>query len=356
LAGTAAPLFARDDRWDDERPDRVSEASPADILADLARAAPAEDEGASIAPSVARALSAGFGDPTAPSRIADLISLAEVNLPVARLIEGHVNARHLLRRLGGPLNSGLHAVWGADGDEPCTIKDGVLKGRKRFASGLGVVKHAVISVSVAEGTRLAVVPADDWARQHPETWTMTGMRATVSGDFDLTGLEPVWLGGPDAWFEEPTFLGGVWRIAALQLGGAFGLLGAARDHLESLGRLDSDAQVARLAPLAGRSLAARGLVERAADVAEGAEGRRDPERAVALSISARLLTEDIAQDTVKAVERSVGLAHFEANSETGRRARDLATYCRQVARDAFEQKAGRILLGRGGRMSEVWDG
>ena len=63
-----------------------------------------------------------------------------------------------------------------------------------------------------------------------------------------------------------------------------------------------------------------------------------------------------AQDTIAAVERSVGLAHFARGSDTGRIARDLATYCRQVARDAMEQRSGRILLARKGPLSDVWHG
>ncbi len=182
------------------------------------------------------------------------------------------------------------------------------------------------------------------------------MRATVSGDVDLTGRAPRWLGGPGDYFTEPHFLGGVWRIAALQLGGTLGLLAAARDALSGAGRLGAEAQVARLAPLVARAMAAFGLVEQAAAVAAGPGGQADPDRAVTLSLQARLLTEDLAQDAVAAVERSVGLAHFAARSETGRIARDLATYCRQAARDAFEQRAGATALGRPGPLSGLWHG
>ena len=327
------------------------------VLAALAEAAIMEDRGGSIGLSVERVLRSGLvDDPSPGARTDSLIALAETNLSVARLIEGHINARDLVRRWGGPDLDGLHGVWGADGAVPCRVEDGAIKGRKRFASGLGVVRHAVVTIRDGDDTRLALVAADDPSRHDPAAWSMLGMRATVSGEFVLDGLEPLWLGPPNAYFEEPGFLGGVWRIAALQAGGALGLLAAVRDRLDALGRLEADAQIARLSPLLGRAMAARGLVGRAAEVAEGDEGRNDPDRAVALSIQARLLTEDLAQDTIKEAERAVGLAHFDTASETGRRARDLATYCRQVARDAFEQKAGRIALRRAGRLSRFWHG
>jgi hypothetical protein len=247
-------------------------------------------------------------------------------------------------------------VWGAEGPEPLRLEDNELRGTKRYASGLGIVTHALVTLGHGNACRLALVDVTDRARHRPGTWAMLGMRATVSGDIDLTGVAPLWVGAPGFYHVEPTFVGGVWRIAALQLGGTLGLLAAARDYLSNLDRLGADAQVTRLAGPLGRAFAAFGLVEKAAVVAQGPEGLADPDRAVALSIQARLLTEDLAQDTIAAVERAVGLPHFADSSETGRIARDLATYCRQATRDAMEQRAGRIMLGRAAPLSGIWRG
>ena len=303
-------------------------------------------------------LADGLGDGGDPvSLAARLVSIAEADLSVARIVEGHVNAVRLIGLLGGTPDAGaVHGVWGADALPPVAAEGNRLTGAKRYASGLGIVERALLTVGSGEDCRLALVDVRDPARHRPEAWDMVGMQPTLSGEIDLDGLVPVWIGGPGDYFREPHFLGGVWRIAALQLGGTLGLLGAARDVLADRGHLDADAQVARLAPLVGRAMAAFGLVERAASVAEGDKGLSDPERAVMLSIQSRLLTEDLAQDAIAAVERSVGLSHFTADAETGRRARDLATYCRQAARDAFEQRAGRIALGRPGPLSALWHG
>lgn len=329
------------------------------IFKKLREAAFDEDAGASLFDSMSTVLTSGVLD---EDRLIELVrvlvGLAEANLPVARLAEGHVNARLLLDLHAPdiPLHGAILGVWGADGDTPVRIDGRHLSGSKRYASGLGTVTHALVTALDDKAVRLALVDVTDPARHRPESWDMLGMRATVSGDIDLTCLEPLWVGAPDAYHTEPTFVGGVWRIAALQLGGTLGLLGAARDYLNALGRLETDAQIARLAPVLGRALAAFGLVERAAQVAQGPEGAADPERAVALSIQGRLLTEELAQDTIAAVERSVGLPHFAQGSETGRISRDLATYCRQAARDAMEQRSGRALLTRTGPLSEVWRG
>ncbi|UWQ19969.1 acyl-CoA dehydrogenase [Jannaschia sp. W003] len=322
----------------------------------LREAAAAEDRGAPIAASVDRLLASGELDAEEPRALAAaLVAVAECNLPLARLAEGHVNAIRLVRHFGGTVRPGLHGVWGADADAPCTEQDGRLRGTKRFASGLGTVARALVTVGEGDTVRLAAIDASDPARHRPAAWDMLGMRATVSGEIVLDGLRPEWLGGPGDYLGEPRFVGGVWRIAALQLGGTLGLLGAARDRLAAMGRMDADAQVARLAPLVARAMAAFGLVERAAETEMCPGGTNDPDRAVMLSIQARLLTEDLAQDAVAATERAIGLQHFAAGCETGRRARDLATYCRQAARDAFEQRAGRIALGRG-PLSELWHG
>jgi hypothetical protein len=328
-----------------------------DILGHLSEAAAFEDAGRSIAGSMQTLMASGMLE-TGNARVlaGNLVAIAEVNLSAARLAEGHVNAIRLIRHFGGAPGPGLHGVWGADGDRPCHLEGGRIRGGKRFASGLGIVEKAVVTVKSNGKTLLAVVDVTDPDRHAPAAWDMLGMRATASGEIRLDDLDARWIGGPDDYFHEPLFLGGVWRIAALQMGGVFGLLNAAREALEAVGHLDADAQVARLAPLLGRAMAGFGLVERAAETAESLAGRADPERAVALSIQARLLTEDLAQDAIAAVERAVGLRHFETGAATGRIARDLATYCRQAARDAFEQRAARIVLGRPGRLSEFWHG
>ena len=336
----------------------------------LSRTAAHEDQGLSgIAPSVRHLAEAGWlGAAPLPTGVLfdRLVALGEVNLPLARLHEGHVNALRLAATLG---DSSLRAevwaladagallgVWGAEGEVPLGVEEGRLVGGKRFASGLGTVSHAVVTVGQGEAVRLALLDVSDPARHRPATWCKTGMRATVSGDFDAAGLPASalrWIGRPGRYLEEPGFVGGVWRIAAVQLGGTLGLLRAAADHLRAAGRLEAEAQVARLTPVLTRALAAGAFVRRAAEVAEGPAGLAEPERAVSLSAQARLLTEEVGQDAIAAVERSVGLAHFDEDAPSGRIARDLATYMRQAARDAFLQRAGAWALRRPGAFSAL---
>ncbi|MCB1313072.1 MAG: acyl-CoA dehydrogenase [Sedimentitalea sp.] len=283
--------------------------------------------------------------------------VATVNLSAARLLEGHVNAVRLVELYGtarqfSRVRSGIAAgtllgVWGADSERPvqCPAEDGTLVGAKSRASGLGDVSHALISVGSGESIRLALVDVGDASRQDPSTWKMLGMRATRSGDYDFDGARVAeWIGPPGVYFKEPHFIGGVWRIAAIQAGATIGLLQAAAADLERRGRFEAEAQIARLTTASLDTLAAWELVLRAARMVRG-NGQPEPSEAiVALSAGTRLQTERCAQSAIAAVEQSIGLVHFDARSDTGRIARDLAIYLRQAARDALLQRAGRELL------------
>ncbi len=298
-----------------------------------------------------------------------LIDLGAANLSVARLFEGHVNAVQLIMLYGNDAvrhhaiewihGGGFFGVWGADCDVPVRLSANGdrLTGSKQFASGLGVVSHAVVTVNAGPGVRLCLLPVDERSRQNREAWSMAGMKATVSGRYDLDGIDRRTFhlfGDPGCYHREPWFVGCVWRIAAIQIGGVFGLLDAARSRLDALGRLRAESQIARLASVLKRALGAVGLVERAAGQVGRDAALTNPEHAVALSILARLLTEEVGQTAIAAVERSVGLQHFHDGAITGRIARDLAVYMRQATGDAFLQRAGAEVLCSEGRLSELY--
>ncbi len=303
-----------------------------------------------------------------PDQLADpgwlLREVATIDLSLARLLEGHVNALTLIhhhadaplreRCLRDAAEGHLFGVWGADATPPVEVDEDVLNGAKRYASGLGAVSRAVVPGSAPEGQVMFLVDATDPARQDPGDWDMVGMQDSRSGQFDCSGLAAERIGTAGIYTQEPHFVGGTWRIAAVTLGAVVGLLDRAGAVLRARGRLDNDAQLLRLAPVAGRAVAAWPAIQRAGAVASGPEGRADPERAAILSVSARLLTEDLGQDAIAAVERSVGLSMFATADPVGRAARDLACYLRQAARDAFCVQTGRAFLGGSG-LSEWLD-
>ncbi len=280
-----------------------------------------------------------------------LVQVAEIDLSLARLYEGHVNGLALVTMHGDASlfhdSGSILGVWGADHlTRGVTLKvDNNLKGTKRFCSGLGVIDTAVVTAKTADGQRMVLVDVTDSDRQDLTTWNMAGMQTSRSGDFTFDGLtvdEGALLGAPGAFAIEPHLVGGVWRIAAVQAGGTLGLLNAAIAALHTRGHLEAEPQIARLAPLVARALASLPYIARTARMVSRAP--KDTEAAVAQSIAARLLTEEIAQNAITAVEQSVGLAMFDVDHPVGRRARDLAAYLRQVARDALLQRMGRTFL------------
>ncbi|MCQ0090888.1 acyl-CoA dehydrogenase [Roseovarius sp. M141] len=296
-----------------------------------------------------------------------LMQVGGANLGVGRLFEGHTNALHLVRLYGTKVQKAgvdrriaegaLLGIWGADGAVPVTLDatGKILQGGKCFASGLGNVSHALVTVDSGPEVRLALIDVSDVARADPSAWDMQGMRATASGNYDFTGLpadQVEWIGNPGDYLKEPQFVGGVWRIAALQAGAAAGLLDVAATELRAAGRMGAEAQKGRLMDALMRAWAGIALTERAAEAA--ADRHIAPDDIVATSIAARLFTEEVGLDAIRAVEQSIGLRHFEAGSETGRMARDLAVYLRQAARDAFLQRAAETALGVDGRIWGVF--
>lgn len=300
-----------------------------------------------------------------------LIKLAEANLPLARLYEGHANAiliasRYLPVSTFAPVAAGcnngeLYGVWGADGQTPVFIdqEKGCLRGQKQFASGLGSLSWAMVTAKDAKNlTELYLVPVSDKKRIDRSSWAMTGMIATSSGTYDFDGLpldEVIPVGKPGMYEVEPHFVGGVWRIAAVQLGGIFGLLKSVTYVLSAKGQSASTEHNLRLFPILSRAIAAKSFLFEVAAMEQNssADSDIDPEYIVANSILCRLLTEEIAMDATKTAEQSIGLSHFSKHSTSGRIARDLSVYCRQAARDAMLQRAATRLLYAGEEMSDA---
>jgi alkylation response protein AidB-like acyl-CoA dehydrogenase len=294
--------------------------------------------------------------------------LGRANLAVARLYEGHVNAVKLVylygshrtqKAVAGAVASGaLLAVWGADGATPVTARAGGrgfrLYGEKTYASGLGLVAQAVISFTDAEGSkRLALVVADDPARADTSGWLVSGMRATASGTFDVTGLEidaDAVLGGPDAYHLEPHFHGGTWRYAAAQLGGIEALAEAMRADLSARGRLIDAHQAARFGRAAMAVETARLWVMAAAHTVEAA-GAETATRAVL----ARLVVERAATETMAEVDRALGAASYFIDHPVERLRRDLSFYLRQAAPDGALHAAALALAERPVPVGDFWE-
>ena len=311
---------------------------------------------------------ASSADPSAVRATADALrALGRADLALARLWEGHANAVKLvalhasepLRRLAFERVAGgaLLGVWGAPGADPLRVaevsgNEWTLAGAKAYASGLGLVELAIVTVADPDtgASRLLLVDVDDPERQDPGEWRASGMRATRSGDYRFDGVRVAplrRLGGPGVYEREPWFQGGTWRYAAAHVGAMEALADETLRSLLARGREADPHQRARLGRAAALVAGARALVERAAVEVETVDPghARAVAHAVALALLARELVEGHATELLALVERSLGMAAYERGARVERLRRDLGLYLRQAAPDAKLALAADTLAG-----------
>ena len=366
-----------DRRWRDEADE---EGGLADAVARLAAA------GWLRAPLPVGADGAGLGtSPSSPAiglALDALRVLGRADLPLARLYEGHVNAIKLVELYAdAPLREFVHervrrgtlmGVWGAPGQDPLRVEiiapDGApdgwtLAGSKAFASGLGTVGLAVVTVAdpVSTGqSRLLIVDVADPERQHPDEWHASGMRATRSGGYRFDGvrLEPDRaLGAPGVYEREPWFEGGTWRYVAAHVGAMEGLVDACVAELRTRDRAGDPHQAARIGRAAALTVGARALVERAAHEVESADVQDEEavRRAVTLALLTRERVEEDAVTLLGLVERALGMGAFTRGHPIERRRRDLGLYLRQAAPDAKLACAAAAVVADAERgVGELW--
>ena len=331
---------------------------PAEDVADLARL------GLLAAPIPSNEGGAGLGaEPDARDLARVLRLVGYGSLALGRIYEGHVNALQLVarygtlaqaRRLFADARDGhLFGVWNTDAPGDCLRlgDDRRLRGVKTFASGAGFVTRALVTVKREPGAQplMLVVPLEPGTRADLTGWRAHGMRASATGtvDFeDIAVTEDDILGALDDYYRQPTFSGGAWRFAAVQLGGIEAVFDSWPEHLAATGRGGDPHQLARLGEGAIAVEGARGWVERAARVV--AEDELAPDRVVAFVNLARLAVERAGLEVLQLAHRSVGLQGFLREHPLERLSRDLATYLRQPAPDrALTTAAAEILEARG---------
>ena len=302
---------------------------------------------------------AGWSD--APTTVAETLrQVGRASLPLARLVEGHVNAAQLIdvyatdavkaRTCALVREGGLLGVWGAEAAAPVRAEPAAegwrLSGSKTFCSGLGPVRLALVSAAVEGGVGLFAVEVDDPARADPDQWRVSGMRATTSGGYDLAGVTlgaDAMLGSVGDYYAEPYFLGGMYRICAVQLGGAEALLDALAARLSKIGKANDPLSQHRVGRGAAWVRAIEAITARiAAAVAHGAPADVIADEAVL----AREGVERCATALLEIVDRAGGTEAHREPSDLSRLRRDLAFYLRQAALDERLRLAGALRLHR----------
>jgi alkylation response protein AidB-like acyl-CoA dehydrogenase len=268
------------------------------------------------------------------------------DLPLGRLFEGHVDAAQIVTRYGTRAQAdavrrgAMLGVWNADlPGEPLRLVDGRLSGGKSFASGAGILSHALVSVDREGGRQLILL---DLARTPPAIdrsfWRVVGMQrsethvvrwsdAPIAPD-DLIGM-------PGDYVREPWFSGGALRFAAVQAGGVAALVDGVRDHLVATNRAGDPHQAGRLAALYGHASAAVAAVRAAAEGWFADDDARLP-----LVSAARAAVYDAGDRALALAQQAVGVQALFVDHPLATTITDLSVYLRQPGPDAQRMRVG----------------
>jgi alkylation response protein AidB-like acyl-CoA dehydrogenase len=326
----------------------------------------------------------GLGLGFESQNIADLLRLLRIlgngNLSVGRIYEGHVNGLQLIQTFANPdqvehfahdaRGQKIFGVWNAEAADglkfrPLGHKTYELIGSKTFCSGAGHIQRPLVGGTLPDGQhQLCVVPMEQVkTRLDSSWWTATGMRGSVSSKVDFSGvvLDDAWfIGNPNDYHREPWLTLGVIRFAAVQLGGAEGLVESTRSFLRKLARTTDPYQIARLGQMALAVENGRLWLESAAAKTQafapifGGDAATTKHGALELTVYANMVRtaiEQAAMEVMKNAERCVGSRGLLPPEPAERIIRDLRLYLRQPCFDAALAAVGSyILAGEGERV------
>jgi alkylation response protein AidB-like acyl-CoA dehydrogenase len=290
------------------------------------------------------------GSGATPERWAAFAGLAEEDLSLARLGEGHADAIAILAELDGP-RPPAGSRWGAWAANPpgpglTATRAGRrwrLRGMKQYCSGARVCTHALVTAAAEDGMRLFAVSASGLT-PHTGTWPASGMAGsdTLDVGFDDVAAEPV--GPPGSYTARPGFSHGGAGVAACWYGGARAI---GRTLLDAAAKRDIGPHaLAHLGWVDVSLRTAHTALERAAvEIDSDPDDLRAEGRARALRV--RALTEAVATDVMARVGRALGagpLCHDEAHS---RAVADLTVYLRQHHAEKDLAELGAIGAGTG---------
>ncbi len=277
------------------------------------------------------------------------------DLPLGRLVEGHVDAVQIISRYGSDaqredLQSRLRCgavfgMWNAEGpDHRLTVSGGRLRGGKTYASGADLLTYALVTSDAGKPGEVqlwlvnlqTMPPLID-----TKSWNAKGMARSrtlsVSWPTDRT-VRPEPIGQPGDYERRPWFVTGALRFCAVQAGGVAGLLDRVRHILHASDRLGSARQRDRLAGLVHHAAGAADACRRANRALFSADDPETREAAVAL---ARVSVLRHAEAAATLAERAIGVRAGFADSPLGAHLADLRTYLCQPNPDGQIETLGK---------------
>ncbi len=293
---------------------------------------------------------ASLADPADADALLALLRLlyatGREDLPLGRLFEGHVDALQIVSRYGDDTRRAMLVdiaalgVWNADlAGEPLRLDGRRLTGGKSFASGAGILSHALVTADVAGGRQLVLL---DLARTPPaidrDFWHVVGMQRSETHivRWRDAAIDPGDLiGAPGDYVREPWFSGGALRFAAVQAGGIAALVDRTSDHLVATSRADDPHQAGRLAALHAEAEAAAGAVRTAAT-----GWFADAEARLPLVAAARAAVYAAGGRALSLAQEAVGVQALFVDHPLAATITDLSMYLRQPGPDAQRMRVG----------------
>lgn len=297
------------------------------------------------------------GEGRTRERWAALTALAEQDLALARLAEGHTDALAILHEIdpdhAEPGERPGRSRWGVWAAEPpntgltaSPTEDGTwrLSGTKAYCSGAGSCTHALVTARAGEERRLfAVRVGEPWTRPLPDSWPAAGMAASETLDVVFDQTPAAAIGGADAYLDRPGFQHGGLGVAACWYGGARAV--ARTLHTAARTYDVGPHALAHLGAVWAQLEAVEAVLDRAAAQVDADPLDRKGGAAVR-SKHVRAFIEAACSQVLDRVGRALGAAPLAHDGDHARTATDLTVYLRQHHAERDYAALGQALASR----------
>jgi alkylation response protein AidB-like acyl-CoA dehydrogenase len=268
-----------------------------------------------------------------------LAAVAEHDLSLAKLYEGHTDALAILRELGEVRAAGgalpTWAVWAAEAPQGRTLirtaADGGirLEGSKCWCSGAADVTHGLLTAWHEDGRGpqlVSVTMAQPGIAVLSDAWRAVGMAGSASVNVSFHGAHARLVGSQGQYLSRAGFWHGGAGVAACWYGGAKALAESLRQAVVKSGA--ASAHAFRLAALGKVELA---LAQTAALLREAAAwiDANPQQDASAVALRTRLACEQCAATVQDECGRALGAAAYCLDADFARMAADLPVFIRQ---------------------------
>ena len=288
-----------------------------------------------------------------------MIAVGRQDAALGRLFEGHVNALQLVRLYGdarqrrwaesAQANGVRIGVWNNDHfGNPLREDVGRLRGAKSFASGAGLLTHALVTTQAhsPDDVQMWIVTLDPATSETDRDWWQpVGMQRSETHIVSWDGSQAPdaqRLGGPGLYQRQPHFSGGGLRFAAVQAGAVAGLHDRLVEALQSRDRAGHPIQRRRVAE-------SFSCAQTAIDAVMSAARAHDPDHPdwLVRCDAARHRVLECAEEQIMRVQRAVGLQGLMHPHPLATHLSDLCTYIRQPGPDAATDTVAEAVLSRG---------